>query len=358
MMTRFALHLTAFALALGLLPVPAQPAAAQDDKPALRATATVTSDIVRIGDLVENAGIVADVPIFRAPDLGTKGAVATDRVLEAIRPHQLIGIDTRGLAEVIVTRASRTITADEISAGITHALQSQYGFVDVDHIGITFDHAPHPLHVEPDATGDLEIASLSYDPRTARFDITLDLPTSAAMRRLAPHFTGTAIATIDAVTVDHPVERGEILKASDITISRLPKSEGPAISDVNRVVGLAARQQLRPGQPLHEADLTKPAIVQRSDTVTIIYEAPGITLTLRGMAQEAGALGDQINVENLQSKHIAQGIITGPGRVTITANPVRAMDAGAAAPAPAAAPPTVILPSEAPQHERRVSSAE
>ena len=72
-----------FALAAPL----ADPAAAQT--PALRANVTVTGDVVRIGDLIDNAGAVADVPIFRAPDLGTRGAVATDRIVEAIRPHQL-----------------------------------------------------------------------------------------------------------------------------------------------------------------------------------------------------------------------------------------------------------------------------
>ncbi len=107
--------------------------------PALKASVTVTGDVVRIGDLVENAGPVADVPIFRAPDLGTSGAVATDRIVEAIRPHQLIGIDTRGLAEVIVTRASRAITAQEISSRIAQALAGQYGFGDAHNILVNFD---------------------------------------------------------------------------------------------------------------------------------------------------------------------------------------------------------------------------
>ena len=39
----------------------------------------ITGDIVRIGDLVENAGIVAEVPIFRAPDLGQTGTVSAAR---------------------------------------------------------------------------------------------------------------------------------------------------------------------------------------------------------------------------------------------------------------------------------------
>ncbi len=57
--------------------------------------------------------------------------------------------------------------------------------------------------------------------------------------------------------------------------------------------------------------------MQRSDTVTIVYEAPGLTLTLRGQAQEAGALGDTISVLNVQSKRVVQGVVSGPGRVTV-----------------------------------------
>src|SRR5690348_17840295 len=42
-------------------------------RPTLKAEATVIGDVVRIGDLVENAGEAADVAIFRAPDIGQTG---------------------------------------------------------------------------------------------------------------------------------------------------------------------------------------------------------------------------------------------------------------------------------------------
>ena len=114
--------------------------------PALRASVTVKSDLVRIGDVVENAGPVADIPIFRAPDLGTTGAVSTDRIVEAIQLHQLIDIDTRGLAEVVVTRASRPITPQDISARITQALAGQYGLGDARAASrLEFDRAPGRL---------------------------------------------------------------------------------------------------------------------------------------------------------------------------------------------------------------------
>jgi len=285
---------------------------------------------------------VADVPIFQAPDLGTRGAVATDRVLEAIASHHLIGIDTRGLAEVIVTRASRAITPQDISARIARALEGQYGLGDARNIAVNFDHAVHALHVEADATGDFDLVELSYDPRSARFAVTLDLATSAIMRRLAPRYTGTAVATVDVVTVDHPVERGEVLKASELVIERRPKSDGPALSDISAAAGQAARHQLRPGQPLRDTDLMKPAIVQRNDSVSIVYEAPGIMLTLRGQAQDSGGLGDQITVTNPQSKRVFQGTITAPGRVTVNAGPSTRVVAGA---------PTAVVESSAPSSE-------
>ena len=330
-------RLPALFVALALAGTLAGGAVAQDATPALRAAVTVNSDVVRIGDLIENAGAAADVPIFRSPDLGTRGAVATDRIVDAIRPHQLIDIDTRGLTEVVVTRASRTIAAPEISAQIAQALAGHFGLGDARDISVYFDRAVRSLQVEPDATGELQAVNLSYDPRTTRFDVTFDLPRSPTLHRQPAHFTGTALETVAAVTVDHPVERGEILKASDLAVLRRPKTESGVITERNAVIGLAARHPLRPDQPLRASDLTKPEIVARNETVTIVYQAPGITLTLRGQAQDAGALGDSIGVLNVQSKRIVQGVITAPGRVTVSAAPTRLVD-NAASPAVVAEP--------------------
>lgn len=286
--------------------------------PALKASVTVTSDVVRIGDLVENAGPVADIPIFRAPDLGTTGAVATDRIIDAIQPHQLIGIDTRGLANVMVTRASRAITSHEISDRITQALAGQYGFADAHNILVNLDGGVRTLQVEPTATGELQVVALAYDPRSMRFDVTLNLPDSAALRQQGVRYTGSAIETVDAIAVDRTVGRGEVLKPSDLTVLKRPKAEaGTVLTDPNATAGLEARHELRAGQPLVAADVMKPQVVQRNDTVTIVYEAPGVTLTLRGQAQNAGALGETIAVLNTDSKRVVQAVVSGTDRVTV-----------------------------------------
>ena len=65
--------------------------------------------MVRIGDVIDNAGTAAQIAIYRAPDLGTTGSLPTAQVLAALQAHQVIGVDTRDIKAVSVTRLSRTI---------------------------------------------------------------------------------------------------------------------------------------------------------------------------------------------------------------------------------------------------------
>src|SRR3984893_10719630 len=99
-------------LATALLAATSAAASAQvrDDviaAPVLRANVTVSGDLVRIGDVIDNAGTSAQIAIYRAPDLGTTGSLPTAQVISVLRAHQVIGVDTRDINAVSVTRLAR-----------------------------------------------------------------------------------------------------------------------------------------------------------------------------------------------------------------------------------------------------------
>jgi len=288
--------------------------------PRLKELAAVTSEVVRIGDLVENAGASADVPVFRAPDLGQTGAVQVSRIAEALRPYDMDTLDTGGLTEVVVTRLSRALTAHDITDRIARAFAGQYNFGDAHNLAIVLDRDVRILHVEPSVTGDLVVARMHVEPRTGRFDIGFELPGSTLSRRAALRFTGTVTETVEAAALTRSLKPGEIVKASDVLVARRPKAElrGDGMA-ASQAVGLAARVALRNGQALRTEDLIKPQVVQRNEAVTISYQVPGIMLTVRGKALEAGALGDVVGVLNIQSNRTVQATVTGPGRVAIAA---------------------------------------
>lgn len=311
-----------FCIALALLLVLGHPAAAASAPaaPRLKELVAVSSEIVRIGDLVENAGAAADIPVFRAPDLGQTGAVAASRVADALRRYDVADVDTAGLSEVVVTRLSRTITGKEITERIARAIAGQYGYGEAQNISVILDRNIRVLHVEPSVTAELAVSHMNVEPRTGRFDISFELPGSAAARRMPLRFTGSVSETLEAATLAHALRPGEVIKASDVMIERKPRAEiGTDSLAAEQAVGLAARTALRAGQVLRANDLTKPLAVQRNEAVIMSYEVPGIVLTVRGKALEAGATGDVVGVLNIQSNRTVQATITGPGRVAVLA---------------------------------------
>jgi flagella basal body P-ring formation protein FlgA len=142
-------------------------------------------------------------------------------------------------------------------------------------------------------------------------------------RRAALRFTGTVTETVEAATLTRSLRAGEVIKISDVTVERRPKTEirGDGMA-AGLAVGLAARVALRNGQALRADDLIKPQVVQRNEAVTITYEVPGIMLTVRGKALEAGAVGDVVGVLNIQSNRTVQATVLAPGRVSIAAGPL------------------------------------
>jgi flagella basal body P-ring formation protein FlgA len=291
----------------------------EPERPSLKSEATITGDIVRIGDLIDHAGIVASVPIFRSPDLGSTGTVSADDVLEAVRKHALIGVDARGVRDVVVTRASRAIPASAVEDAISRTLATQFDLGSNKDIVVNFARDMRVLYVEPSAKGDLRVAHIDYDLRSGRFDATIEIP-SAGGKRSIVQISGRATATVEVATAARTIDRGTVLRDADLIMERRPRAEvgRDAITKPSQAVGLAARSNLQPGRPIRSAELMKPDLVQRNDTVTIVYEVPGVVLTVRGKAADGGAEGDVINVINEQSKRTLQGVIVGPGRVAIS----------------------------------------
>ena len=317
MKIRLALLLTA------LLAASTTAAFAQGDDdiaaPVLRASVTVSGEVVRIGDVIDNAGTAAQIAIYRAPDLGTTGSLPTAQVLSALRAHQVIGVDTRDLRMIQVTRLARTLESKDIELQVAHALEHRGGLGDAASLNLTFDRDVQDLRLDASNTGAMQAAAVRYEPRNNRFDVTFEIANDSISTPTRLRFTGTAIETVEAAVLARNVERNEVLKASDVVVERRPKAEvGPDVATRDRALGMQARRQLRAGQALKIADLAKPDLVQRDQNVTLIYESPGLYLTIRGKALEGGTEGDVVNVLNLQSKRTVSGVVSGRGQVSIS----------------------------------------
>jgi len=300
-----------------LLSAVALPAMAQD-RPVLRRDAVVAADIVVLGDLVENAGQAAGKAVFRAPALGQSGTIQAARVVEAARAAGL-DLDAAGIAQVVVNRAARRVQRTELELAVREALLVRYGVGDAE-VTLALENGETQVHLDPEATGSLRVTDLIYDARGRRVQaaVAVDGHRGTAIRPM--RVSGQVVETLEVPVLNRAMARGEQVRASDIRLERRPRSDvqSVALADPAMLTGRVSRSALQAGAVLRDSDLARQELVEKNGIVAVVYETPGLALSMRGKATEAGGLGDTILVLNPQSKRTLQAVVTGPGTVTVS----------------------------------------
>jgi flagella basal body P-ring formation protein FlgA len=305
---------------LSILAALATPPAAFAQAAALRAEVTVSADVVRLGDLFDNAGTHAETAVFRAPDPGHTGRVPASIVVEAARRAGLAQITAGDIREIAVSRAARIVPLVEMEERVAAALARTLGLADSGKIQVAFDRGTRPIAVEPDLRGEIDVQRLDHDVRSGRFEALLAFRNTDRIRPI--RVTGLANEMVEYVVPARAINRGEVIRAGDVSVERRPRSEvamltSDSVMTLAQAVGMAARRPLLPERAFRTADLMRPEIVERNGNVLILLDVPGLMLTVRGKALEAGAEGDTIQVQNLLSRKTLHGVVTGPGRVTV-----------------------------------------
>lgn len=318
-MSRIFHRLPAAALAVaGLLSVGAAFGA---DRPTLRGDVVAQRDALTLGDLIEGVPpALADTALFRSPALGQAGTVQTRRIVEAAEALGLRSVETGGRLQIAVSRAARQVGAGEIEAALKRALQEKHGLEPLT-TGITFDGVPPSLVLAPDLKGDVGAADLVFDPRNRRLSATIWVGPSARERRASVRVTGSAVEMVEVAVLTRSMERGDPVKATDVAIERRPRETvtADAVMDGTPLSGRVAKRALTSGSLVRAGDLARPELVARGEIVTAVYESPGMVLSMRARASEAGALGDVIAVVNPGSKKVLQANVVGPGKVSVRA---------------------------------------
>lgn len=324
-------------LALGLFAAAGREPAQAADAAQLRGDIVATRDALTLGDLVVGApSALAETPLFRAPSLGQSGTIQTRRIVEAAHALGLPRVETGGRLQVSVARAARQVGAAEIEAAVKRALERQTG-IDPRNTGIAFDGAAAPaLVLPPDAKGEAIATDVLFDRRSRRVSALVRIGEGGDARPTL-RVSGAVVETVEVAVLSRSLERGDSVKAADVTLEHRPRDLVPADATLDGapLEGRVARRSLGAGSLLRSGDLMRPELVARGEVVTMVYEAPGVLLSMRARASEAGALGDTIPVVNPGSKKTVQATVIGPGKVSVSpAQPQRVVASAAASARP------------------------
>ncbi len=183
-------------------------------------------------------------------------------------------------------------------------------------LGAPADGAVSLVGRQPGADGDgFAFSDVAYDAATGRFSLVAATPTGARVK-----LAGRVEEGIDAPVLVRDLKSGEIAQAEDVTFVRLARSKAVrgVVTDAAEVIGFGAKRPLRAGAPLRAGDFERPIVVRKGDPVSMVYEAPGVSLVARGRAMENGALGQAIAVVNSQSHRQVEAVVVGAGAVSVS----------------------------------------
>jgi flagella basal body P-ring formation protein FlgA len=114
------------------------------------------------------------------------------------------------------------------------------------------------------------------------------------------------------------IARGEEIRADDVVWLDAPKqAPRDAIDDPDFIIGKTAKRDLNANVPLRAMDVAAKPVVRRNEPVTLLYEASGMKLSLRGRAMADAPIGATVRVINPQSKKILEAIVEGPGMARV-----------------------------------------
>lgn len=164
----------------------------------------------------------------------------------------------------------------------------------------------------------LSLTSLQLDPTTGRFTANLaaTLPSGAGSTILV---AGAVERLTDVPVLGRPLAAGEIIAAADIVWKRmaLPQRQVDTLLDLDAIVGLEARRPLAADRAVRARDVKAPLLVQRGESVSVLYSAAGLEITASGTALEVGRLGEIVQVQNMSSGEVRRGVVEARRRVRV-----------------------------------------
>ena len=313
------LTLAPVAEAQGLLTQSGQIQKVLDEEPAiLMGTVSVSENLVRLGDLFQNAGELSNKPVFRAPSIGQSGTISALRVIDAAQRAGLSNIARSAIQTVHVSRASELVTEQDISEGLITLLRTKGYISATGRVDVEFSNRVVDQHAAPSTNRPYDLRALRFDRNSGRFSANLFINGRQDIGTI--RLAGRVIETVLAPVMTRNMRRGEIVTEGDVTLTPMPRQQAQLAkpASINTIIGKATRQPLRAGIIANEGYFVAPDIIQRSDNVTILFKAGSLTLSMVGKALTGGAMGDVISVQNVQTNRIVRARVIGQGLLEIT----------------------------------------
>jgi flagella basal body P-ring formation protein FlgA len=122
-------------------------------------------------------------------------------------------------------------------------------------------------------------------------------------------------AGADALVATHTIRAQSVVHVEDFAV--VDADIPGALSDPAAAIGLEVKVTIYAGRPITASDVGAAALVERNQTVSLVYRSGGLSILTEGRALGRGRAGDAIKVMNLASHATVTGTVGLDGTVSV-----------------------------------------
>ena len=105
--------------------------------------------------------------------------------------------------------------------------------------------------------------------------------------------------------------KGTIVKRNDLVLKKIDITSlhKRFLSNKGQIIDRAVKRTIASGGLFTINNLTNQTLIKRGDKVTILASKNGFEISMDGIAMASGSEGERINVKNIRTKRVIQGIV-------------------------------------------------
>ena len=282
----------------------------------LRGNGAVSENMLRLGDIFD--GLTEDQEIYV---LGPAPQPGQDMILNArtlLRISLAMNLNWRPQSaadQIVISRAATVIGKDVIEEALVMGLKEKgvEGAFNLKFAGLAPEMTlPGMQEVRVD------IGTLDVDARRGTFQATMVAPSKEdPVSKIS--VSGQIQRTVSVPVLANPLKSGDIIGANDIIWVDLEDRalQSDIVMNEKELIGRTPRRVAMAGKPLRAVDFEYPQIVNRGDSVNIVFESGPMVLSAQGRALQSGAYGDTVRVVNNDSNRSLDAVVSASGEVKV-----------------------------------------